>query len=80
MRTLLSRGVRVPDDVALVGFDDIEDGQFATPSLSTVSPGKRHIAVTALDRITSRLENPTRAPGTLTIAPHQLIVRESSRS
>jgi DNA-binding LacI/PurR family transcriptional regulator len=80
MRTLLARGVGVPDDVAVVGFDDVEDGRFVTPSLSTVSPDKRYIATTALDRIATRLENPSGAPGTLTIAPHQLIVRESSRS
>jgi DNA-binding LacI/PurR family transcriptional regulator len=79
LRTLLTRGVRVPADVAVVGFDDIEDGLFATPSLSTVSPDKRFLATAAMDRIIARLGDAAGVAATLTIAPHQLIVRESSR-
>lgn len=78
LRTLAVRGVRVPDDMAVVGFDDVEDGRFSTPSLSTVSPDKRHIAATALDRIEAKLAGGTSAPNALTIAPHRLVIRESS--
>src|SRR5690606_30600784 len=40
LRALSEAGVRVPDDVAVIGFDDIDDGRFSTPSLSTISPDK----------------------------------------
>jgi DNA-binding LacI/PurR family transcriptional regulator len=78
LRTLLSRGVRVPAEVALVGFDDVEDGNYSTPSLTSISPDKRFIAAAALDRIASKLEDAPAESGTLTIAPHRLRRGESS--
>jgi DNA-binding LacI/PurR family transcriptional regulator len=60
-----------------VGWDDIEDGRFATPSLTTISPDKQWIARTALDRVMHRLSDPA-PPAHVFVAPHRLIVRESS--
>jgi len=79
LRTLALRGVRVPAQVAVVGFDDVEDGRFSTPSLSTVSPDKRHIAAVALDRIEAKLAGRATGSNCLGIAPHRLMIRESSR-
>jgi DNA-binding LacI/PurR family transcriptional regulator len=79
LRVLHTRGIRVPDGIALVGFDDIEDGAFATPSLTTISPDKRFIAAAALDRVTDTLEGRNAAGSRLTIAPYSLVIRESSR-
>lgn len=39
LRALLRAGVRVPEDVALIGFDDIGESRYAFASLSTVPPG-----------------------------------------
>ena len=36
------------DDIAVVGWDDIEDGGYATPRLTTIAPDKRAIARTAV--------------------------------
>ncbi len=44
MRALHDAGLRIPGDVAVAGFDDIPEGRFATPRLTTVSPDKREIA------------------------------------
>lgn len=80
LRTLHRHGVRVPEEIALVGFDDIEDGAFATPSLTSISPDKAFIARAALDRVAAKLDGLDRGTGSLTIAPHELVIRESSRS
>jgi DNA-binding LacI/PurR family transcriptional regulator len=57
LRACHDRGYRVPEDIAIVGFDDIEDGRYSVPSLSTVSPDKGQIARLAVDLLVSRLDH-----------------------
>ncbi|WP_241990436.1 MULTISPECIES: LacI family DNA-binding transcriptional regulator [Cryobacterium] len=49
-------GLRVPEDVAVVGFDDIEDARFSSPALTTISPGREELARLAVDRVLARIE------------------------
>lgn len=77
MRGLADLGLRVPEDVRVVGFDDIREASYLTPSLSSVSPDHRWMAEKAVDLIAARLEDPTRPPEEHT-APFELKVRESS--
>ncbi|MFG1704345.1 LacI family DNA-binding transcriptional regulator [Nonomuraea sp. M3C6] len=77
LRALLSRGIRVPEDVMVMGFDDIEDGRFTTPTLSTVSPSKTLIAESAVDLLAARLAGTAAKPREVRI-PHRLAPRESS--
>ncbi|MEY9952312.1 LacI family DNA-binding transcriptional regulator [Leifsonia sp. EB34] len=79
LRTLHDAGVSVPDQVAVVGWDDIEDGRFSIPSLTTVSPDKQWLAETTLDRIVRRLAGEKLEPEVL-LGPHRLVVRESAPS
>lgn len=79
MHILHNRAVRMPQDIALVGFDDIEDGHYSTPSLSSVSPDKRFIATKALDLLRARLDGANLAPASY-LAPYTLIERESSHN
>ena len=58
LRTLAVRGLRVPEDVAVVGIDDIEDGRFSTPTLSTIAPDKAAVAREAVALLHERLDNP----------------------
>ncbi|MEU6535889.1 LacI family DNA-binding transcriptional regulator [Streptomyces sp. NPDC047000] len=78
LHTLASRGLRVPEDIAIVGYDDIEDGRYASPSVTTISPDKKLIAETAVDRLLTRITSPSPVPGLEIRAPHRLIVREST--
>ena len=56
MHELLVRGVTVPDDVAVTGFDDIDEARFASPSLTTVSPGMKEIAERSIQLLIDRIE------------------------
>ncbi|MEI2277116.1 LacI family DNA-binding transcriptional regulator [Paenarthrobacter ilicis] len=55
LSVLWKRGLRVPEDIAVAGFDDIADGRYAVPSLTTVSFDKRTIASEALRLLTERM-------------------------
>ncbi|NED99567.1 LacI family DNA-binding transcriptional regulator [Phytoactinopolyspora halotolerans] len=78
LRTLADRGVAVPDDVAVVGFDGIADGLYCVPRLTTIAPDKEQLATTAIDalmqRITTRRDE---APRELHV-DFDLMVREST--
>ncbi|WP_239451930.1 LacI family DNA-binding transcriptional regulator [Frondihabitans sp. PAMC 28766] len=78
IRTLLAAGLRVPEDVAVVGFDDIEAGRYHTPSLTTVSPDKPEVARIAITRLQARLRDHSDHPGEELRAPYHLAVREST--
>lgn len=77
MRAVLERGLRVPDDVAIAGFDDSEDGRFSTPTLTTISQDKAQIARYALELLSARLDGDT-GPTVTRQADWQLAVREST--
>jgi DNA-binding LacI/PurR family transcriptional regulator len=78
IRTLLTNGVRIPEDIAVVGFDDIEAGRYNTPTLTTISPDKTTIAQLAVDRLIARLDNQDDSAPAELWAPYELMVREST--
>lgn len=78
IRALTERGYRVPDDVAVVGVDDIEDGRFSNPPLTTISPDKQQIAQLAVQLLHGRLGADTDQPAREITADHRLVIREST--
>ena len=72
------RGIRVPADIAIAGFDDIPAARLVSPALTTVAqfPERtgRHAAEQLMDRLGGRYTGPTR----LDLLQHKLIVRESA--
>lgn len=82
LRAAHELGVRVPEDVAVVGFDGLEEGEFSVPTLSTVAPDKAELARVAVETLLARIAaraaaEPEPAPRDLPI-PFRLAVRESS--
>jgi LacI family repressor for deo operon, udp, cdd, tsx, nupC, and nupG len=78
IHTLAIRGLRVPEDVAIVGYDDIEEGRYSNPTLTTISPDKATIASTAVDRLLKRINSDHMLDGLEIRMAHQLIAREST--
>jgi DNA-binding LacI/PurR family transcriptional regulator len=78
LHVLRTNGVRVPQDVAVVGWDNTEDGRFANPTLTTVAPDVRAIAEHAVERVVAQVEGLPGGPSDA-VVPHRLLVRESSR-
>ena len=79
LRAAHEAGVRVPDDLALVGFDDTEEARYAIPSLTTIAPDKAGIAEAAVEALLDRIANGDDAPRRLVQPGFGLVVRESSR-
>jgi DNA-binding LacI/PurR family transcriptional regulator len=78
MHVLRANGVRVPEDVGVVGWDNTEDGRYANPGLTTVAPDVRGVAAAAVGRLVAQVERAGGAPEDV-VVPHRLLVRESSR-
>lgn len=74
---LLKEGVRVPDDIALVGYDDIPMAESETMSLTTIRQPIDYMASQSLNILISRMERPDQPALHLLISP-SLIVRRSS--
>lgn len=78
MSVLHEAGLRIPQDVALVGFDDIEDGRYATPSLTTIAPDKAEIARLAVASLVGRIRKTRIQPPESIDVPFRLCVRHST--
>ena len=70
-------GLRVPEDVALVGFDDVVQPGLDGLELSTIAQDFEGIGKTAGELVLRRIANP-HAPIATTVFPSRLVVRRSS--
>lgn len=77
LRGAVSSGLRVPDDLAVVGIDDTAYARIYNPSLTSVSLGAVRRGTLAARLLLDRMSDPSRPPRTLRVPP-RLVVRESS--
>jgi DNA-binding LacI/PurR family transcriptional regulator len=79
IRAINEKGLSVPEDVSLVGFDDIEWAAYATPPLTTVKIYKKEIGSNAVSKIVEQLEGKNTL-AVKNIMPTKLIKRKSCSS
>jgi DNA-binding LacI/PurR family transcriptional regulator len=77
MRALAERGLRVPDDVSIVGFDDVPEAGYFVPPLTTVRQDFGEVGRQALSALTDRMAGVIPAGPRVRVAP-ELIVRAST--
>jgi len=70
-------GVRVPDDIALAGFDDIPIARFVSPALTTVRVRIADLGRSALEQLASRLDLPNASESTAQEPSCDIVVRAS---
>ncbi|MGZ9234109.1 MAG: LacI family DNA-binding transcriptional regulator [Anaerolineales bacterium] len=82
LQFILKKGLRVPEDIGVVGFDNIAESAFFTPALTTIQQDQYDIAKLAVEKVIQLIEAGWQetadvAPQTL-ILPPTLVVRQSS--
>jgi LacI family transcriptional regulator len=77
IRAIQERGLRVPQDISVVGFDDIPGAGFYSPSLTTVRQPLNRMGEVAAQSLLDRIEGKKEYLSEIAIEP-ELVVREST--
>ena len=72
------RGLRVPDDILIMGFDDGDVSKMATPSISTIRQPVGKLGMLAAEMLIRRMESEDDIPASICLDT-ELIIRESTR-
>jgi LacI family transcriptional regulator len=77
-------GIRIPDDLSIIGYDDIEHSRHASPPLTTVRVDKELMGRLAVRHLYSQMYPEAALPESPKLArngiPVELVVRESCRA
>lgn len=76
IHALRKRGLRVPQDCAVVGFDDIEVSSYFEPALTTIRQPRIQIGQAAFRKLLAQIKNEP-VPNIREVLPYELIIRES---
>jgi len=77
IRALMNHGLRVPEDVSVVGFDDILSAAYHNPSLTTIRQPLQHMGGVAARILLQRIRGQATFPDAVPILP-ELVIREST--
>lgn len=80
LKQLRTLGVRVPDDVSLLVYDDIPELEILEVGLTTVGPSIADLAVRAIDRVSEMEKSPAGEQPVKEVVQTELIIRQSTRA
>lgn len=78
IRAFLDAGLTVPEDISVIGFDDIQTAAFYNPRLTTVRQPLREMGQTAARVLLDRLKSDGRGEGSFVVVEPQLMIRDST--
>ncbi|MGH7005037.1 MAG: substrate-binding domain-containing protein, partial [Alphaproteobacteria bacterium] len=78
MQAARERGLNIPSDLAVIGFDDISAAKLVTPALTTVAQFQYEMGKRAAQILMDRLNGSRTEPGTASEMPFRLIERDSA--
>lgn len=78
MMAIRDAGLRIPDDVAVAGYDDITIARLLNPPLTTVAQFPERLGRRAAEMLFERLSGEVTGPGRRVQLPYQLMIRESA--
>lgn len=78
MARLQAEGLRVPEDISVVGFDDIEMSEYYVPALTTVRQDRKRLGRRAAEVLLDRLSAATPPPEVEPLVPVDLVIRDST--
>ncbi|QFT90409.1 HTH-type transcriptional repressor PurR [Bacillus sp. THAF10] len=79
IKAIKSHGLSVPDDISVIGFDDIEIAQHVSPALTTIKQDMDQLGSTAADMLIDQINEKSKLSKAITI-PVQLMIRESCKA
>lgn len=77
LHEIRSAGLRVPEDISVIGFDDIRYSQAVFPPLTTVRQPAEEIGEKAMYRILHAIEDDVALTAEPELVPHELVIRRS---
>jgi DNA-binding LacI/PurR family transcriptional regulator len=77
LRAFREKGKAVPEDISLVGFDDVPEASSYAPPLTTVHPNYTDIGNQCVDNVLQQIRTNSTEPG-ITLVPTQLVLRQST--
>lgn len=79
IRALTEAGIKVPDQVSVIGFDDISLSAYYTPALTTIHSPVTELGSTSATELLRLIESENASPGTVTYLSPSLIVRDTCK-
>ncbi|HEX2990952.1 MAG TPA: LacI family DNA-binding transcriptional regulator [Anaerolineales bacterium] len=77
LRAAAEAGCSVPEDLAVVGYDDLEISRFTNPPLTTIAQPKKEVGTRAVNLLVERMSEKSQPPVRLVLPP-ELIIRRST--
>lgn len=72
-------GINIPEQLSVIGYDDIELARYLTPALTTIHQPKQQLGRTAVEVLLERLNNPGSSSKTIQLEP-SLVIRDTVKS